>query len=63
MNKPVRKFEFVPAVRASVPLLVGLYGPSGGGKTFSALRLATGIQEVTGGAALRRPVHVQTLRI
>jgi ABC-type dipeptide/oligopeptide/nickel transport system ATPase subunit len=44
-----RTFSAVPAVRESVPLLVGLTGPSGGGKTFSALRLATGIQTVTGG--------------
>ena len=29
--------------------MVGLVGPSGGGKTYSALRLATGIQRVTGG--------------
>lgn len=34
---------------APVPLLIGLVGPSGSGKTFSALRLATGIQEVVGG--------------
>lgn len=34
---------------APVPLLLGLTGPSGSGKTFSALRLATGIQEVVGG--------------
>lgn len=34
---------------APVPLLIGLTGPSGSGKTFSALRLATGIQEVVGG--------------
>jgi hypothetical protein len=32
-----------------VPLLVGLMGPSGGGKTYTALRLATGIQSVCGG--------------
>lgn len=44
-----RVFEDLPAVRASVPLLVGLMGPSGSGKTFSALRLATGMQRVTGG--------------
>jgi hypothetical protein len=37
------------AVREQVPLLIGLQGPSGGGKTFSALRLATGIQQVVGG--------------
>lgn len=44
-----RSFEDKPAVRERVPLLVGLVGPSGGGKTYSALRVATGIQKVTGG--------------
>lgn len=44
-----RTFEDVPAVRTAVPLLIGLMGPSGGGKTFSALRLATGFQRVIGG--------------
>lgn len=37
------------AVRESVPLLIGMVGPSGSGKTFSALELATGIQQVVGG--------------
>jgi hypothetical protein len=36
-------FTFRPAVRESVGLLIGFAGPSGGGKTFSALRLARGI--------------------
>ena len=44
-----RQFTATPAVREQVPLLVGAMGPSGGGKTFSALRLATGIQSVVGG--------------
>lgn len=44
-----RTFEDKPAVRAAVPLLVGLVGPSSSGKTFSGLRLATGIQQVSGG--------------
>jgi len=44
-----RVFEDRPATREKVPLLLGLMGPSGGGKTYSALRLATGIQAVTGG--------------
>lgn len=44
-----RTFEDKPAVRTSVPLLLGLTGASGSGKTFSALRAATGIQRVTGG--------------
>lgn len=44
-----RSFEDREAKRERVPLLIGLTGPSGGGKTYSALRLATGIQRVTGG--------------
>lgn len=44
-----RAFEDRPAVREATPLMVGLIGPSGTGKTFSALRLATGIQRVSGG--------------
>jgi ABC-type dipeptide/oligopeptide/nickel transport system ATPase subunit len=46
---PNRQFAASDAKRSHVPLLIGLTGPSGGGKTFSALRLATGIQTVTGG--------------
>lgn len=49
MNAPARTFEAKPAKREGVPLLIGLVGPSGGGKTFSALRLATGIQKIAGG--------------
>lgn len=37
------------AKRSHVPLMVGIMGPSGGGKTYSALRLAKGIQSVAGG--------------
>jgi len=44
-----RTFNDVAATRRSVPLLVGLVGPSSSGKTFSALRLASGMQTVTGG--------------
>lgn len=44
-----REFVATEAKREKVPLLVGLMGPSGGGKTFSALRIATGIQKVSGG--------------
>lgn len=44
-----RTFSDKPAVRTSVPLLLGLTGASGSGKTFSALRAATGIQRITGG--------------
>jgi ABC-type dipeptide/oligopeptide/nickel transport system ATPase subunit len=46
---PERQFQANDAKREHVPLLIGLTGPSGGGKTYSALRLATGIQQVTGG--------------
>lgn len=49
MNAHVRVFEDKPAVREAVPLLIGLMGASGSGKTVSALRLATGIQSVRGG--------------
>jgi hypothetical protein len=44
-----RSFDLKLATRERVPLLVGLMSPSGGGKTYSALRLASGIQRVTGG--------------
>ena len=44
-----RAFEIKPAVREAVGLLLGLVGPSSTGKTYSALRLATGIQRVVGG--------------
>lgn len=36
-------FTFRPAVRESVGLLIGLAGSSGSGKTYSAMRLASGI--------------------
>ena len=42
-------FTDSPAERVATPLLMGLVGPSGTGKTYSALRLATGMQRVTGG--------------
>lgn len=35
--------EFRPAVRENVPLLIGLAGGTGAGKTYSALRLAKGM--------------------
>jgi hypothetical protein len=47
-TKP-RTFDDRPAVREQTPVLVGLVGPSSSGKTYSALRLATGIQRVVGG--------------
>jgi hypothetical protein len=36
-------FEFRPAVRENVPLLIGVAGGTGSGKTMSALRLARGL--------------------
>jgi len=36
-------FEFREAHREASPVLIGISGPSGGGKTFSALRLARGL--------------------
>ena len=39
MNAHARTFTAKPAIRESVPLLIGLFGCSGSGKTFSALRL------------------------
>lgn len=44
-----RTFEDVEAKREQVPLLVGLVGPTGSGKTGSALELAHGFQDVMGG--------------
>ena len=51
-----RNFKIEKAVRRSVPLLIGLMGPSGGGKTYSALRLAKGIQKVFPGDI----IHIDT---
>lgn len=44
-----RTFTDKPAVREGIPLLIGLSGASGSGKTMSALELATGIQQISGG--------------
>lgn len=47
------RFSATPAKEARngkvMPLMVGLLSPSSGGKTYTALRLATGIQSVVGG--------------
>lgn len=48
MNAPA-KYEAQPAVRSEEPLLLGMIGPPGGGKTLSALKLARGMQSVRGG--------------
>lgn len=44
-----RTFTPQPATRAQVPLLLGLGGPPGAGKTYSALLLAEGIRRQRGG--------------
>lgn len=49
MNQVKRTFEIKDGVRTQVPLMIGIMSPSGGGKTYSALRLATGMQQVMGG--------------
>lgn len=49
MKMPEREWDGGDAQPGERPLLVGLVGPSGGGKTYSALRLATGMQRVCGG--------------
>lgn len=49
LELPKRDFRATTALRQQVPLWIGLYGASGGGKTKSALRLAEGIQSVQGG--------------
>jgi len=42
-------YQAQPATRSDEPLLLGMIGPPGGGKTLSALRLAKGIQSIRGG--------------
>ena len=42
-------YQAVPATRSEEPLLLGMIGPPGGGKSLSSLRLAKGIQSVRGG--------------
>jgi hypothetical protein len=39
-------FELRPAVREGLPLLIGMSGPTGAGKTYSSLRMAAGIVSV-----------------
>jgi hypothetical protein len=48
MNEPAR-YQAIPATRGEEPLLLGMIGPPGGGKTLSSLKLAKGIQSVRGG--------------
>src|SRR5574340_894380 len=48
MTAPAR-FQAVPAVRSEEPLLIGVIGPPGGGKSMSSLKMAKGIQSVRKG--------------
>lgn len=55
-------FSFRPAIRESTPVLIALAGPSGGGKTYSAMRLARGLVGPAGKIAFidteaRRALH------
>jgi hypothetical protein len=43
MSNQARTFEFTKATRLHVNLLIGVAGGTGSGKTFSALRMASGI--------------------
>lgn len=50
MARAAEKFEIKDADRSSgQALIIGMEGPPGGGKTFSSLKMATGIQRVRGG--------------
>lgn len=42
-------YEPQPGDRSEEPLLLGMIGPPGGGKTLSSLKIAKGIQQVRGG--------------
>lgn len=44
-----RKFELLDAKAENLWLCVGMIGPSGGGKTWSALSVAEGIRAISGG--------------
>lgn len=48
-SKQTERFEIVDAVRTNVALIMGIEGPPGGGKTFTALRMARGMQRVRPG--------------
>lgn len=62
-----REFTATPAKLDKVPLFVGLVGASSSGKTYSALRLATGMKKVHGGPIVfidtenRRALHYANL--
>lgn len=45
----MNKYAAQPATRSEEPLLIGIIGPPGGGKSLSSLKIAAGIQKVRGG--------------
>lgn len=45
----MNQFTFQKATKKKAKLRAAIYGPSGSGKTYSALRIATGIAQETGG--------------
>lgn len=47
-----RQFRATPATRKAVPLLIGIAGPPGAGKTYSALVIAEGIRAHRGGPVI-----------
>lgn len=49
MKLPDRQVMITKAVRKAVPLSVAVVGPSSGGKTYTALRLGTGMRQAMGG--------------
>lgn len=49
MNAQVRIFKAEPAMLSEVPFLLGLIGPPGSGKSWSALRIASGMKRVRPG--------------
>ncbi len=49
-KKPARSFIIKRATREAMKVYLGVAGPSSSGKTYTALRLGTGIQTVVGGA-------------
>jgi hypothetical protein len=49
MSAEPRQFNISDGVRREIPVLMAIVGASSSGKTFSALRIGTGIQRVSGG--------------
>lgn len=61
------EFKFAPAVRLNTPMIIGISGASGSGKTFTALTLAMGLAGPEGKIAFidtegRRSLHYADLK-